>query len=194
MTLDADILLVHRALKRDVDGRSAFHQLVVAHQAWLVRYLTHLLGRQSDAEDLAQEVFVRAYLALDKYHGLGSFRGWIRTIATRLAFNQRRDAATRRRYEDLAPPPAGPDPVDLGLVERQAVLMVLDDLPYAYREILVLRYVEEMSVQDIAQVLDLGGSAAKMRLSRARDRFWEVYSQKVAAPVAEAPQSHGSQP
>ena len=94
-----DAALVREAATRSLAGQLAFEALVDRHQQWLVRLLTHLLGNQSDAEDVAQDAFVRAFLAIDTCSDGARFRGWLRVIARRLAFNYRREARTRARYE-----------------------------------------------------------------------------------------------
>ena len=172
---DAD--LVRAAQRRGLDAQLAFEQLVDRHQVWLVRLLSHLLGSRSDAEDVAQEAFVRAFLAIDDCKRPEGFRTWLRVIARRLAFNYGRDARVRARYQDSAASlqdltAATPG----GAVEGRDLLEhVLGRISYAYREIMVLRFVEELSVKEMAVVLEIGESAAKMRLSRARTEFERVY-------------------
>ncbi len=169
--------LVRAAQKRGLAGQLAFETLVDRHQQWLVRLLMHLLGSQSDAEDVAQEAFVRAFLAIDDCTRPDGFRAWLRVIARRLAFNHRRDARTRTMYQDKAgelseQTAASPS----GAVEgRQILDLALSRISYAYREIMVLRFVEELPLRDIAAVLEIGESAAKMRLARARTEFERVY-------------------
>ena len=171
--------LVARARAGGSDGHAAFRVLVERHQAWLVRYLYYVLGSMADAEDVAQDALVRAYEALPTFRGDAGFRTWLRRIATRLAYNHRRDARTRQRYHDhdravvsrFAPGPAE------ATEARDTLVKVLHALPYPYREILILRHVEALSVAEIAAVLDIGLSAAKMRLSRARDAFWDHHGE-----------------
>ncbi|MBX2803386.1 MAG: RNA polymerase sigma factor [Myxococcales bacterium] len=155
----------------------AFDGLVHRHKSWLYGYLVHLLGDAGLADDVAQETFLRAWLALQRLHGTDRFRAWLRTIATRTAFNLRRSRSTRSKYEDRAPRPEAP-PMPNGLVASDQLLMkVLDDMPYGYREVLVLRYVEDLSMEAIERTLDLRSSALKMRLKRARDQFRERWEQ-----------------
>lgn len=180
MTPDpAEIPLVERAREGGPDGMAAYGTLISRHQAWLVRYLVYLCRDQGTAEDLAQEVFIRAHRGLATYRGDASFRTWLRSIATRLAFNHRRDDATRRRYEEEAETSWMLPPSDDALASREALLRVLDGLAYPYKEILVLRFVEELSIEAIAYTLDIGKSAAKMRLSRARAAFESHYDAQV---------------
>lgn len=155
-------------------GDEAYAELVRRYQAQIVRLVGYLLGDPAEAEDVAQEAFVKAFMARDTFDRGDNFAGWIRTIATRVAFNCRRDTATRERYHAAFAEPA--EPVrsgDDGEV-RDLLANVLTRLSYAYREILVLRYVEELSVQEIGEVLELGESATKMRLLRAREEFWAL--------------------
>ena len=163
-----DLELIALARSGGSRGSTAYSVLVRRHQANIVRLTTYLLGGATDAEDVAQEAFVRAYSALDRFPEGGSFRAWMRVIATRLAFNQRRDGGTRKKYQDQidAPPPSGDR-----VATREALERVMAELPYPFREILVLRYVEELSISEIATLLELGESAAKMRFLRARENF-----------------------
>ncbi|MCA9659645.1 MAG: RNA polymerase sigma factor [Myxococcales bacterium] len=180
VAVEEDAALVRLAAGRGLKGQLAFEKLVDRHQHWLVRLLIHLLGSQSDAEDVAQEAFIRAFLAIEDCGDGSRFRGWLRVIARRLAFNHRRDARTRAQYEErsgvLAPRSVAPIS---GQVEgRDLLKQVLGELAYPYREIMVLRFVEELPIKEIARVLEIGESAAKMRLSRARAEFQRTYEKK----------------
>jgi len=183
-TATDDATLVRVAGKRGLAGQLAFEKLVDRHQQWLVRLLTHLLGSQSDAEDIAQEAFIRAFLAIESCGDGSRFRGWLRVLARRLAFNHRRDAKTRARYEERSGMLAAHNVAPMsGAVEgRDLLKQVLGVLAYPYREIMVLRFVEELPVKEIAGVLEIGESAAKMRLSRARAEFQRIYEKKGGDP------------
>lgn len=155
----------------------AYRALVLRYQSWLLRLVTYLMGgRAADAEDVTQEVFVRAFLALDSYRGDASFGAWLRVIAMRTAFNYKRAKNTLNKYEDRAytedvifSSPVLPG--ERALMAREEVELALEALSWPYREILVLRYVEEMELEEISEALGIGLSAAKMRLKRARDAF-----------------------
>ena len=160
-------------------ARRAFGELARREQAWLLRYLAYVLGGLSDAEDVAQEVLARAFRGIRSYRGESSFRSWLRVIATRLAYNHSRSILARRRREasarevghDVQPSPHA------ALAARDIVEQVLAQLPYPYREVLLLRHVEELSLDEIADLLDIGLSAAKMRLGRARDQFLVLHEE-----------------
>ena len=167
-----DRALVERARAGGPDARPAFTELVEAHQSWLVRHLLYLLGGHAVAEDVAQEALVRAFVSLSSLEDGAKFKPWLRQIASRLAFNRRRDENTRREYETRSV--EGRKREDSGkkaerrAIETNLVHQGLTKLSYPYREILVLYYVEELPIREISESLEIGMSAAKMRLSRAR--------------------------
>lgn len=160
-------------------SRRAFSELVTRHSPWLLGLLTRLLGSRSDAEDVAQETFVRAYLALDRFDVHEPLPPWLRVIATRLAYNRIRSSSTRTRYGDAfqamreatAQPRADP------VATRDSLHKALAQLSYPFREVLVLHHLEGLSVKEIAATLGIGLSAAKMRLKRARAQFVQIYNQ-----------------
>jgi RNA polymerase sigma-70 factor (ECF subfamily) len=143
----------------------------------MVRLLVSLLGARGEAEDVAQEAFTKAYLGLARYRNDGPIRAWLRVIATREAFNARRK--TRERVlddPDRRPDVGAPDPGFDGLMARDTVLTVLERMPYAWREALVLRHVEEMEIGELAALWETSPAAVKMRLTRARQRFAEIHA------------------
>jgi RNA polymerase sigma-70 factor (ECF subfamily) len=171
-----DEQLVVQAQKRGEPGKRAFDVLVDRFHQRVYRQLYHLLRSPDLADDVTQETFVKAYLVLPELREPATFPAWLRRIATRLAFNARRDAKTRSGYEEgaeqakaeLGGQRSGPEAY---VGASELVWMTLGKMSYPYREILVLRYLEELTVEEIAAHLDLGKSAAKMRLKRARDEF-----------------------
>lgn len=178
--------LVAAVQKGGPAAQRAFRRLVELHQRWLVWFLTCLLANRSDAEDVAQEVFVRAFLAIDRFRGESRFRTWLRRIAINQAFNHRR-AHVRHRAVALDDSWEGVsyDRHGEALAARDALLHCMQQLPYVSREILVLHHVEELSLKEVADTLDIGVSAAKMRLKRARDGFRDVFGEELAAEAVE---------
>ncbi len=176
MSTDQELLV--RAKRGGTEGIDAYGELVRRHQQWVVRLLCHLTRvSHSEAEDIAQEAFVRTFTALDRIDDGTSIRAWLRVVSTRLAYNHIREKRTRRSYTDMLKPehPVSSVPPGPAIEAREALTRTLESIPYAHREILVLRHVEEMKLEDIAKLLDLGLSATKMRLSRARQAFIEGY-------------------
>lgn len=160
------------------EAQDAFRVLVEQHQRWLVWFLTCLMANRSDAEDVAQEVFVRAFLAIERFRGDAKFRTWLRRIAINQAFNHRRAHVRHAAVAfDDAWEGVSHDRHREALAARDALLHCIKQLPYVSREILVLHHVEELSLREISVTLDIGVSAAKMRLKRARDGFRDIYGE-----------------
>lgn len=179
MTARSDEELIAVAKAGERRGLAAYEELVRRHQGRVLRLATYLLGNEADASDVAQETFLRAHASLARFQAGTSFSAWVRTIATRLCFNLRRDDRARSRREgdgdgDEARAPSS---------TRTAVEWTLAQLPYPYREVLLLRFVEELSLDEISATLDIGLSAAKMRLARARQSFFDVYEREHKTPV-----------
>lgn len=162
-------------------AKAAYAELVVRHQSSAVRLATYLLAGGADAEDVAQDAFVRALLHVGSAADTTAFGPWLRTIVTRLCYNHRRNVRTRGKASDEDADVAGPRAPSSA---RSAVEWTLSQLPYPYREVLVLRFVEEMSILEIADAVGLGESAVKMRLARARERFQQVFSEEHSTPKA----------
>lgn len=171
---DAELL----AQARGESGRACYGELVRRHQHWLHRIVRAIVQDSATADDVVQDAFVRAYLALRRCPDVSGFRPWIRVIATRLAFNARRDTASRRRkLQDAAQQPTRkstppPNP------EAELIILLLTKLKPKEREMLMLRYLEDLSIREIAETLQIGESAVKMRLSRSRAEFARVYEQE----------------
>jgi len=135
------------------------------------------LRNADDADDVAQETFVRAYQALDRYDERYTFYTWLRTIATRVALNEiakrrRRKTDAGEAFETAAETVAGenPDPIDaLSEAELQTALQAaLAGVPPEYRAVLVLRTQDGLSYAEIAAILDIPAGTVMSRLHRAR--------------------------
>ncbi len=175
---DSDLIAL--SVAKGDDSKEAFQVLVERHQGWIVGFLTRLLSSQSDAEDLAQNVFVRAFFALPKFRGDSSFRTWLRVIASREAYNHHRKRGDRPTDPMDFDHMAGDTGAQGRFDDHEALNLALGKVPYPYREILVLRYIEELSIDEIGNVLELGTSATKMRLKRAREHFHTAWDKNVA--------------
>lgn len=188
------------------DEPGAFEELVGRYQHRLVGILRHLVGDAAEAEDLAQEVFLRVYRSRTKYRARAKFSTWLFTIANNLARNALRDrgrkpAATLPGSESgpLGPRPAeqlladsGPRPsgpmrqLELAEVVRRAV----EGLNERQRMAVLLSRFEEMSYADIARVMGLTTKAVKSLLNRARVNLRDALKDYVCAdgePVPPAP-------
>jgi RNA polymerase sigma-70 factor (ECF subfamily) len=178
---DPDIRLMLR-VKADEPG--AFEEMVEAYQHRLVAVLTHLLGNPEEAEDLAQEVFLRIYRARKKYKPRAKFCTWLFTIANNLALNALR---TRQRrpvipLEVRDSGPLGPRPAEQLVRDREhqpvqhmqqreladLIRQALDQLNERQRMAVVYNKFEDMNYAEIGEVMGLSVKAVKSLLSRAR--------------------------
>jgi RNA polymerase sigma-70 factor (ECF subfamily) len=181
---DPDIRLMLRV--RD-DDAGAFEELVELYQQRLVALMHHLVGNAEEAEDLAQEVFLRVYRSRKKYRPRSKFSTWLFTIANNLALNALR---SRRRKLMLSLPaqdsgPLGPRPAEqlvrdrgsgpMRRLERQElterIRQALEGLNERQRMAVVLNKFEDMNYAEIAEVMGLTTKAVKSLLSRARENL-----------------------
>lgn len=167
-----DLRLIERARRGD---HAAFGQLVERYKESVYRLAYRILRHASDAEDAAQEAFVRAYVALDSFNPQYRFYTWLSTIAQHVCFRSLRSRdwriapvdpslvrASRAHLED------GPE-IGLLLRERdEAIRVLVGGLPDKYRQVLILRHWHELSYEEIARATELSLSAVKTRLHRAR--------------------------
>lgn len=165
--------------------QAAFAELVERYQHRLVGVLNHLVGHPQEAEDLAQEVFLRVFRTRHKYSPKAKFSTWLFTIANNLALNALRDRHRRQTIPldaresgagpaptaDRGPPPGQPlQQQELADVVRKA----LDDLNERQRVAVVLNKFEDMGYAEIAEVMGLTMKAVKSLLSRARGKLREA--------------------
>ena len=155
---------------------AAYGVLVRKYQARLCTSLTHICGSLDDAEDVAQEAFVQAYVKLRSFAGGSSFYTWLYRIAVNAAISRKR----RRREQtsvDSSRENMGLEPQDVGeraedrlLREERAVMVqrALGRLSDEHRTILVLREIDDYDYDEIARILELPVGTVRSRLHRAR--------------------------
>lgn len=157
----------------------SFEAFFRAHEREIFGYLWHITGEEQASYDIAQETFVRAWQRFEQVRRYEQPRAWLFRVATNLASNHRRnrsvrDAATTRLSAGTY---ATGDPA-AKIVESEAVRAALDALPVKQRGALILRIVYGLSFGELAHALDSSEAAAKMTLSRARERFRALYIQE----------------
>lgn len=143
-----------------------------AHQRSVLRLAAVVGGSPGDAEDIAQEAFVKAHAALDRYRPeRGSFRTWLLAITANQARDHRRASGRRTHYELAlrAEQPTGEasDPAGRLVDDRNALVDALRTLPDRQREVVACRYLLDLSEADTAAVLGLSPGTVKSHLSRA---------------------------
>jgi RNA polymerase sigma-70 factor, ECF subfamily len=158
---------------------SAFEKVIERHQALVAGTAARMLGSNSDVEDIAQQVFIRVWKSARRYVPRAKFTTWLLKITRNLVFNELR-RAKRRAQVSLQPEPGAeeiplkdetnPAP-DASLLEgelQRAIEEAIMQLPESQRMALVLRRYEQLSYEEIAEVLDLSVPAVKSVLFRAR--------------------------
>ncbi len=179
---------VQAALNGDQD---AFAEIVHAYQDAVYNLCYRMLGERGDAEDAAQEAFLRAYLNLKRYDTARSFKTWLLSIASNYCIDRLR----RRRLSwlslddeptetslSLASDDPEPEPLTLRREHSAAIQALLNTLSPDYRAVVILRYWYDYSYAEIADIMDTTESAVKSRLFRARQALADrIDPQRAAA-------------
>jgi len=160
----------------------AFEELIQKHQALVAGTVARMLGSNSDVEDIAQQVFIRVWKSARRYVPRAKFTTWLLKITRNLVFNELR-RTKRHAHVPLQSKPGAEDPPlkdetnlgpDASLLESELQRTIEDailQLPETQRMALVLRRYEQLSYEQIAEVLDLSVPAVKSVLFRARSEL-----------------------
>ena len=198
MEADCERSWVVRACRGDQD---AFAKLVEAYKKPVYNLAYRMLGSATEAEDAAQETFLKVYRRLDTFDLDRKFSSWILSIASHHCVDclrRRRGSAVSmeeiQSWRWISDERPRPEELAVKGERRQAIRQMLDQLPPQYRLVIILRYWHEFSYEEIAQATDSTTSAVKSRLHRARrmmaarvgeeDRAGEPISAR--APLKEA--------
>jgi RNA polymerase sigma-70 factor (ECF subfamily) len=165
--------LIRRAQCGDDD---AFGQLVVRHQQVIFNIAYRMMGNRQEAEDVAQEAFVKAYQALDRFDTQHLFAPWIRRIATNTALNRikRRRPETELKEEMLLAERPGPESQVIAGEVSERLRAAVAALPPNYRAAIELRHFQGLSYQEMSETLHAPLSDIKSWLFRARRKLREV--------------------
>jgi RNA polymerase sigma-70 factor (ECF subfamily) len=176
--------LIEQARQGD---EAAWSALVAQHQEAVFRLAYLLLGDQAEAQDVAQEAFIRAFYALDRFDLERSLRPWLLRITGNAARNKRRAIgrylAALGRWGQKEPAPVEPTPQDEHLQQWQAQTLwqAIRRLRLADQEIIYLRYFLELSVTETAQAANIAPGTVKSRLHRALNRLRKIVAEEFPA-------------
>lgn len=177
---DEDLIaLVQQGQKR------AYDELVRRFKGRLYSFILRMVGDPNEAEELAQETLIRAYIHADKYREIAKFSTWLYTIATNLVRNQVRKRKRQPFMLTLDPAPEDDDRIPLDPADPHAdptqeleggelgllIAEATRQIPEKYRIPFLLREVEELSYEEIQQVTGLKLGTVRSRINRARNRF-----------------------
>lgn len=158
-----------------------YAQLVERYQRQIFNLMYRYCRADADAADLTQDIFLRAYAKLKTYRFSGSFFSWIYAMAVHLATDwSRQQTVRRKKLQLLSVMPVKTENSDkfAGQLEQQEELSQLEHaltkLPDMTREILFLRYKDECSIREVADIFSCSESAAKMRILRGIQKLREL--------------------
>ena len=185
--MEEESILIRRTLAGDEE---AFTRLVEAYQNSIYNLAYRMLGDAAEAEDAAQETFLRLYTRLGTYDPEKKFSSWVLSIASHYCIDRlRRRKHTQVSLDDIVSwrwlPSKDVAPEEQALREEQKdeIRDLLNELPPHYRAVMILRYWHEMSYDEIAGTLGATQSTIKSRLHRAR---------KMMAEWVQAKRGHGN--
>lgn len=178
----------------------AYEELISRYQQPVYSMVYRLLGDQGDASDVVQEVFLKVFRSVGSFRERSSLRTWIYRIAVNEAHNHRRwfsrhkkrevaidhESGEQRTY-DITPDP-GPSPFDRAL-DRETHMLIekaLDEISPVFRTAVILRDIEGMGYEEIADVLQISLGTVKSRILRGREALRRVLSQRLEPGLAAA--------
>lgn len=178
-----ELLMIKEKIKRVKKGdQAAYEEVVEIFQNRIYQHCFRMIGNIHEAEDLAQEVFIRAYVNIHSFDNSRNFSTWIYRIATNLTIDRLRkrkpdyylDAEVKgteglNMYSQLAASERLPEDEVESLELQNYIHQEILSLPPIYRSIIILRYLEEFSLKQISEILDIPLGTVKTRIHRGRE-------------------------
>jgi RNA polymerase sigma-70 factor (ECF subfamily) len=192
----ADEMLMEHVVR---GSEGAFATLVDRYRARIINLVCRFINDRDRAQEIAQEVFLRVFIHRERYRPSGKFSTWLYTIAVNLAKNEIRRRVRSRGIVSLdglleqagdssrIMADHGPRP-DRRLRQREIqerVEKAISDLPEKYREVIVLRDVQQLSYEEIEEVLGIPGGTVRSRINRARASLQESLATLVEGGIDE---------
>lgn len=161
---------------------SAFEEIVRRYRDPLFNFVVRLLGDSFFSEDIVQETFLRVYRNRHRYHQVAKFSTWIYTIASNLAKTELRRRKVRNFFsisskgEDEKDYDLVDNSIDIerdvdGVLKGEIILKEIHALPFHFREAVLLRDVQDLSYEEISQILNVPLGTVKSRVNRGRSRL-----------------------
>ena len=179
---DVDGDLVARCKAELPHNTDAFSELLQKYESMVYSTCYRMLGDNLEAEEATQDAFLRIFHKVHQFEGRSTFKTWMFRIIYNICMTRRRKLATKREREETV----GDEMIArTNEVHREAMGPSMDDNEYVHlaleelrdedREVITLRFISDLSLEQMADLLGLKLSATKMRLYRAMERFREVY-------------------
>ncbi len=175
--------LVNKRIKQVLKGdQNAFAELVELYKDKVFQICYRMLGNRHEAEDIAQEAFIRAFVNIETFNQKRKFSTWLFRIATNLCIDRIRKkkpdyfldaevAGTEglTMYSQVAADVQLPEDEVENMELQETIQLEISKLPEKYRSVIVLKYIEELPLQDISEILDLPLGTVKTRVHRGRE-------------------------
>jgi len=179
---DAD----HQAIERFLAGdASAFEELYHRYQPYVYNVAYGIVQNADDARDVTQDVFLHVYDSLRRFRGGSAFSTWLYRVAVNAAITHLRKQKRHLQVpldslQDFrADIDAEPEPQAERAEFQQSVRDMLAQLPEQQRTVLMLRYFQELSLEEMAEVMNCSVAAVKVRLHRARNNFRRLFGKQL---------------
>ncbi|GGJ96003.1 ECF RNA polymerase sigma factor SigW [Lentibacillus kapialis] len=177
-----DILIEEKIKQVKQGNQSAFEDIVFFYQNKIYQHCYRMLGNKHEAEDIGQETFIRAYVNIHSFDDKRKFSTWLYRIATNLTIDRIRkrkpdyflDADIKGTdgldmYSQLATDSRLPEEEVEGMELQRYINQEIYALPPKYRSVIILRYLEEFSLQEISDILNIPLGTVKTRIHRGRE-------------------------
>ncbi len=185
IVLDNEQLLV----RLRAGEQAAFEELINRYHNGVYNLALRLMGDREDARDITQETFLKVYSNINRFRGEAELRTWIYRITVNQAANQQRWWRRRRRSssisidstendqmplcENLSSPGQTPEQQALAAEQRRMVIVALAKVKFDFRVAVILRDIEGLSYEEIAETLEVSVGTVKSRISRGREELRE---------------------
>lgn len=179
-TEESEEILVRKAKKGDTD---AFGELVKRYERYILNLVYRTLGYPEDAEDIAQETFIKAFTNIKKFKGESKFSTWLSKIAINLCMDRLRSRSSKEEMPEegvwLTIPQSSyydPEEVTERLEIQERIRRAVSSLPDELRVVFVLREFDDLSYEEISKILNIPIGTVESRLYRARMRLKNLLS------------------
>ena len=138
-------------------------------------------GHRQDSEDITHDIFLKIFLRLKTYRGNAAFSSWVYSITNHHIIDVIRSAKNKSRYDhetDMASLTEEPADEQMLMIDSSKLMQIMEQLDEEDRMILILKYKDQMSMKGIMNVFNIKESTAKMRVSRAKKKAYQLYKEQ----------------
>ncbi len=171
--MNDDLTVIERVLQGEEE---AYSQIVDKYKHKIYAFLLRMINEPQDAQELAQEVFIKAFFHLNQYSPSCNFSAWLYRIAYNHCLDELRRRKKRRWISLLQAPltvQQTPETIYLAKEQVNELSKVISTLPEDYRTVIFLRYTEQLTFQEISEVLEISVNTVRVRLHRAQKKLRE---------------------